>query len=115
MGFEDIEPKENLNNGKPSKQVSKMTLEEAINFGEYDPAYLATFPDWHTLSRHIQFQHIRRALDNCERQLRVQWAEIVNFLDFSQKPHLKDALENIQKQMKVVDKDREKLYLEYSK
>lgn len=114
MGFEDAGI-EKLKGSSSTGNVSKMSLSQAINFGEYDPAYLATFAEWHTLSKHIQFQYIRKALDNRERQLRVQWAEIVNFLDFSKKPHLKDALENIQKQMKIVEKDREKLYLEYSK
>jgi hypothetical protein len=47
--------------------------------------------------------------------LRVQWAEINNVLDFRLKPHLKEALLNIQKQLKELDKDEERLYLEYSK
>ena len=92
-----------------------MTLEKAISLGEYNPNYLATFPEWHKLSKHIQFEYIRKALDNRDRQLIKQWAEINNMLDFRLKPHLKTALKNIEKQLKRLNNDREQLYLEYSK
>jgi hypothetical protein len=82
--------------------------------GEYDPEYLATFPEWHSLSRHVQFQHIRTALDNRRRQFLTQWAEINNVLDFRTKPHLQEALRNIEKQNTKLDEDWERLYLEYS-
>lgn len=113
MGFE-----EEANFEKPSKGSSRpsatMTLQKAIDLGEYDPAYLATFAEWHTLSRHIQFQYIRQALDNRHRHLITQWAEVNNMLDFSKKPQLTEALENIMLQIKKLERDREKLYLEYS-
>lgn len=96
-------------------QSSVMTLEKAIEMGEYDPVFLSTFAEWHSLSRHIQFQYIRKALDNRNQHLITQWAEIVNIIDFSKKPELAEALTNIQKQIKEVDRDREKLYLMYSK
>jgi len=70
---------------------------------------------WHTLSRHLKFQFIRRGLEMRRQHLRVQWAEINNVLDFRLKPHLKDALLNIEKQLKELYKDEERLYLEYSK
>lgn len=114
MGFE-----EEGNIEKPSqrsqKQSATMTLQKAIDLGEYDPSYLATFTEWHTLSRHIQFQYIRRALDNRHSHLITQWAEVNNMLDFSKKPQLTQALENIMSQIKKLEKDREKLYLDYSK
>jgi hypothetical protein len=114
MGFE-----EEGNIEKPSQKKatlhSSMTLQKAIQMGEYNPTYLATFPEWHTLSRHIQFQYIRNALENRHRQLITHWAEVNNMLDFSKKPHLSEALENIMAQIKKLEKDREKLYLEYSK
>ena len=114
MGFE-----EEANFEKPSTKSSNtsttMTLQKAIDMGEYDPSYLATFADWHNFSRHIQFQYIRQALDNRHRHLISQWAEVNNILDFSKKPHLTGALDNIMKQIKKLEKDREKLYLEYSK
>ncbi len=112
MGFED-DLEKGKSKGVPSKGA-KMTLQKAVDLGEYEPEYLATFPEWHTLSPHVQFQFIRQGLDNRNRQLVVQWAEINNVLDFRLKPHLKEALDNIQKQIKKLDRDREKLYLEYS-
>jgi len=113
MGFED-----DVEKGKgstPQFPKGKMTLEKAVELGEYDPKYLSIFPEWHTLSRHLQFQFIRRGLERRRQHLRVQWAEINNVLDFRLKPHLKDALLNIEKQLKELDKDEERLYLEYSK
>ena len=113
MGYEDQEAKEKTSGSKPTKSVG-MTLQKAIEMEEYHPEYLATFAEWHTLSRHTQFQHIREALDNRNRHLITQWAEINNMLDFHLKPHLQIALKNIEKQLKKLDSDREKLYLEYS-
>lgn len=112
MGFED-----NIEKGKSSfKPVksSKMTLQKAIEMGEYNPNYLATFPEWLTLSRHIQFQYIRDAIENRRRHLIVQYAEINNILDFSRKPHLKTAMRNIEIQLRKVEEDRENLFVEYS-
>jgi len=109
-----MEAKEKIS-GSKTKPASKMTLQKAIEMGEYDPGYLSTFPEWLTFSRHIQFQYIREALDNRNKHLISQWAEINNILDFHLKPYLQDALRNIEKQMKKLDMDREKLYLEYSK
>lgn len=113
MGYEDQEKREKPSVGR-SKTASDMTLQKAIEMGEYNPDYLATFPAWHELSRHMQFQYIREALDNRNRHLITQWAEINNMLDFRVKPHLAVALKNIEKQLKKLDRDREKLYLEYS-
>ena len=84
--------------GKP---VSKMTLQRAIELGEYDPEFLSKF--------------IRNGLDNRERQLVVQWSEINNVLDFRLKPQMREALRNIERQLDKVHSDRERLYLEYSK
>lgn len=91
-----------------------MTLQKAIELGEYFPEFLANFPKWHSLSKHSQFQMIRQALDNRRHQLLTQWAEINNVIDFRLKPEMSVALENIQKQLKKLEDDREKLYLEYS-
>ena len=114
MGFEDEGIKEQApKSTKPSSPG--MTLKQAIDMGEYNPEYLATFPEWLTLSPHMQFQYIREALDNRHKHLITQWAEVNNMLDFSKKPHLSEALENIMLQIKKLEKDREKLYLKYSK
>lgn len=96
----------------PQSQI--MTLQKAIDLGEYDPNYLGQFPEWHTLSRHVQFEFIRKALENRNRQLIVQWAEITNILDFRLKPHLKDALYNIEDQLEKLKADKERLYVDYS-
>ena len=114
MAFEDQEVSEKLK-ARSAKPVAKMTLQKAIELGEYDPSFLANFPEWHILGRHVQFQYIKQALDNRHRQLIVQWAEINNMLDFSTKPHLQMALDNLTKQIKKLEKDRETLYVEYSK
>ncbi len=99
----------------PKTTVATMSLQDAINLGEYFPDKLSIYPEWHTLSKHSQLQLIRKALDNRENQLRMQWAEICNVLNFSKKPHLKEALRNIEDQIHKLGADREKLYLEYTK
>ncbi len=91
-----------------------LNLKEAIELGEYDPTFLSNYPEWRTLSRHVQFEYVRKGLDNRNKQLLLQWAEVNNILDFSKKPELKGALKNIEKQMSDLTKERERLYLEYS-
>ena len=103
---------ENVSAGVPPVNPGKMTLAKAIELGEYNPDYLATFPEWHELSAHIQFQYVRQALETRRRMLVVQYAETANMMDFSKKPQLKIALENIHKQLKKVEADREKIYTE---
>ncbi|HVF68961.1 MAG TPA: hypothetical protein VNA13_00165 [Xanthomonadales bacterium] len=93
---------------------STITLQKAVDLGEYNPEYLSTFPEWHTLSNVIQWQMIKQALDNRERRLVKQWAEINNVIDFSEKPHLQEALRNIEKQRRKLMGDKEKLMVEYS-
>ncbi len=115
MSFEDNEASEKLSGKKPKMKNNSVTLQKAIDMGEYNPSYLATFPEWHTLSRHVQFQFIRQALENRRLQLLTQWAEINNVLDFRLKPNLKDALRNIEINLKNIESDRENLYLQYSK
>lgn len=111
MGFED---KEKLGGGKPKKVYPTMTLQKAIDMGEYHSDYLSTFPEWHTLTKYVQFQFIKQGIDNRKRNLTLQWAEINNILDFRLKPHLKEALRSIEKQLKTLDKDRETLYVHFS-
>lgn len=112
MGFEDLEASQP--SGAPIQVASGITLEKAIDMGEYDPDFLATFPEWLSLSRHVQWVMIREGLKNRTRQLRVNWAEVVNQPDFSKKPYLKVALRNIEDQLKKLQTDEEKLQVEYS-
>lgn len=112
--MDEIEPKENNpSSGKPALNTN-MTLQQAINFGEYDPGVLSNFAEWHTLSTHIQWQMIRKALEYRHEQLITQYAELNNVLDFSKKPHIMKACKNVIKQLKKLDKDREVLYVYYS-
>ena len=114
MAYEKQEQGETIKGGSPTSTPS-MTLQQAIDLGEYDPDYLATFPEWYKLSRHIQFQYIRKAIENRRGHLLTQWAEINNMLDFRLKPGLAEALKNIEKQLKKLESDREDLYFKYSK
>ena len=106
---------ENIKGGGSPKTVLKMTLQKAIDLGEYDPKYLSTFPEWNELSKHIRFQFIKTAIENRRHQLLLQYAEISNVLDFRLKPELKETLNNIHQQIKKLDTDFEKFSMEYFK
>lgn len=95
-------------------QTQFITLQKAIELGEYEPSVLSKFDDWKLLSAHGQWQLIKQGLDNHERQLRVQWADVCNVLDFSKKTHLQAALRAIESKIKKVWDDRERLYLEFA-
>jgi hypothetical protein len=99
---------------KPTMIATKLTLEKAVELGEYDPDFLANFPEWHILSRHIQFQYIRKALDNRNRQLLGQYAELNNVLDLRNKPEVWKAIKNMEKQLHELLEIKEKLFSEYS-
>ena|SRR3989344_3217928 len=94
--------------------TSKMTLARAVEMGEYHPEYLSTFPEWHTYPKHSQLQLIRKALDNRRKHLLTQWAEINNVLDFSKKPHLREALKNVEEQLRRARDDKERILVEFS-
>lgn len=114
--MEQGENENNLGGGSPKQAVtSTMTLTHAIQMGEYEPNYLATFPEWHQLSRHTQLQFIRQAIENRRAQLLTQWAEIDRAIDYRLKPELHEAQKNVDAQLKKLEKDRERLYVEYSK
>jgi hypothetical protein len=111
--MEEIEPKEQDLKSAPS-QKSNLTLQQVIDFGEYNPKFLSNFAEWHTLSPHIQWQLVRKALDIRQKQLYSQYAELNNVLDFSKKPRIWDALKNLEKQIKHLAEDRESLYIEFT-
>ena len=98
---------------KPSK-TGKMSLQQAIDLGEYRPEYLTNFAEWHTLSTYIQFQMIRQALEIRHRQLITQYAELNNVLDLRNKPHVQEAMKNVEKQLRMFEQDREELFVRYS-
>lgn len=97
-----------------NRKISSLTLNEAIDFGEYNPEYLSQFEEWQTLSPHIQWQLIRKALDTRRQQLITQYAELNNILDMSKKPHVQKAMKDVEEQLQKVMDDRERLYIEYS-
>lgn len=105
---------EKLNTKNPQSNNNPLTLQKAIEMGEYDPGYLSTFPEWQTLTKHIQFQYIKQAINNRHNQLLTQWAEVVNIIDFAKKPYLQETLKNIQTQWKKLDEEKERLYIQYS-
>ena len=113
--MEPEDSSENLKSSISSNPSGPMTLQKAIEMGEYDVSFLSTFPEWYTLSRHVQIQYIKQAMNNRQRQLDLSWAEIVNVIDFSKKPHLKEALKNIEERWKKLRQDKEILYTESSK
>lgn len=92
-----------------------LTLEKAIELGNYAPEFLAQFAEFRQLPRYTQFQLIRQALRNREAQLRLHYAELNNQLDFRRKPDLKRGLENIETQIQQLNADEERLLVEYSK
>jgi hypothetical protein len=110
-----MEKGEYIKKGNQKVASPIMTLQKAVDMGEYNPEYLSTFPEWNTLTRYVQFQFIKQGLDNRRKMLWIQWSEIVNTPDFSRKPHLSQALKNIESAIKKLDEDWEVLYLEYSK
>lgn len=114
MAFEDLEINEKSPKGSGSTASSGMTLQKAIDYGEYKPEFLETFAQWHTLSSHVQLQFIRQGMENRRKHLLSLWAEINNVLDFRLKPELKEALSNIEEQMRQLERDREEIYLKYT-
>ena len=86
-----------------------VSLREAIEMREYGPKYLSTRAEWQKMSKNMQWQMVRRALKNRRKFLRINYAEIFNQLDFSKKPELKSAMENVQKQIERLQEDEEKL------
>ena len=99
MAFEDVELNEKSPKSSAPAASSDMTLQKAVELGEYKPEFLETFAEWHTLSSHVQLQYIRQGIDNRRKHLLTQWAEINNVLNFRLKPEMKATL------TKIEDKD----------
>ncbi len=101
--------------GKGPSTSGKITLLRAVELGEYDPEILSRFPDWQLLGRHSQFQLVRKALANRDLQLRSEWADINNQLNFSKKPFLHTALKNVEKQIEHLRLEEDRMYIEFTK
>lgn len=99
---------------KPQKTTS-MTLEKAVEMGEYDPNFLSTFPEWAGFSEYIRWNYIRQAIHNRRRFLMQNWAETNNVLDLRLKPEMKQVLDRINDQIVALNQAEEKLRVEYIK
>lgn len=100
---------------KPRKSTSKMTLEKAVEMGEYDPNFLSTFPEWAGFSNNIRWHYVRDAIQNRRHFLMINWAETNNVLDFRLKPEMKAVVDKINNQLKLLNDEEERLRLEFIK
>lgn len=103
-----------IKRGVKKAKTEEITLQKAIDMGEYEPNYLMTFPAWHKLSRIMQWQMVIQAIKNRRRFLELNYAETFNMLDFSKKPELANALKNIERQLEKLRGDEEKLRVEWA-
>lgn len=93
-----------------------MTFEVAIQMGEYQPEKLAQYPEWQTLSHHVQWEYISKSMANRKTQLMRKWSETINFMDQSDIVGLKKQIaDSIFEQIRKLGEEKERLYLEYSK
>ncbi|MCA9371965.1 hypothetical protein KC726_03630 [Candidatus Woesebacteria bacterium] len=112
--MEDLEALEtNTSSSDPSSSPT-MTLKQAIDMGEYKEEYLSAFPEWQRLSNHIRWQLIRKAIEIRHKQLITHYAELNNVLNLSKKPYMAKAMDNVMKQIRQLEKDKETLYIKYS-
>lgn len=97
------------------KKVTRMTLDKAVELGEYDPNFLSTFPEWAGFTTYIRWNYIRQAIKNRRRFLMLNWAETNNVLDFRLKPEMKGVLDKINQQLNFLNQEEERLRIEYIK
>lgn len=105
------EPK---SSGRKPVSTTTITLLKAIELGEYEPSQLSRFPEWHTLSTHAQYELVRKGLQNHDFQLRRLWAEINNQLNFSAKPSLQKARDNVDTQIQQLRRDEDRLMVAFT-
>ncbi len=98
----------------PQSITKSISFKEAIELGKYEPAFLSQYTEWNTFDAQIQYQYIIKAIGNRRKQLRLQWAALANQLDFSQKPHLKAAQGKVEKAIRDLNDDEERLIVEYA-
>lgn len=112
----DIEPSpEHDSSATPSPTSFQLNLQTAVSLGEYEPTYLAQFDEWPKLTAGMQFELVKKGIENKRRQLRIQYATTFNAPDFSKKPHLEEAIQNIFIRLKKLQSDEERLGLHYSR
>jgi len=112
----DKEPNpEHISSGKTTQTTNILNLQAAIKMGEYDPEYLASFPEWEDLTPNMQYEFVREGIENKRQHLRQQYARTWNSPGFSKKPHLEEAIKNIFNRLKKLQADEERLSLHYSR
>ncbi len=80
------------------------------------PELLSQYPEWQTLSHHVQWEYIAKAMANRKTQLMRKWSETINFMDQSDIVGLKKQIaDSIFEQIRKLGEGKERLYLEYSK
>jgi hypothetical protein len=98
-----------------ASSTARLSLEKAVEMGEYSPAFLSTFPEWSSYSDNIRWHYIRQAIQNRRKFLLQNYAETNNVLDLSLKPEMKMVLDRITKQVEFLNKEEERLRLEFIK
>ncbi len=111
---ESNEAGENLKSSSPLPAGTFLNLQKAIELGEYDPEYLERFPEWHELTRHAQFEMVKKAIENRDAQIWRHYSELNNVLDFRDKPHIKPAMDRLVEQHKKLMEEQEKLFVKYA-
>jgi hypothetical protein len=91
-----------------------LSFKEAIAMGKYEEEFLNQYDEWKNLDEHIRYQFIIAAIGNRRTQLRQQWAGLANQLDFSKKPHLKEAQKKVEEAMRFLNNEEERLRVEYA-
>lgn len=114
MDGETGETGELVKRSAKKRKRDEITLQKAIDMGEYELNYLMTFLSWHKLSKIMQWQMVIQAIKNRRRFLELNYAETFNMLDFSKKPELAGALKNIERQLEKLRADEEKLRVEWA-
>lgn len=92
----------------------RMDLDKAIELGEFHPEKLRKFPEFRGLSKHAQLQLVKKAMENCHKQLIVHYADVNNLLDSSRKPEVQKALDRVFKKIQGFEREKEKILLELS-
>lgn len=106
---------ETLQSSQSSNFSSILNLQAAVNMGEYEPTYLSRFSEWHELTPNMQFEFVRKGIENKRHQLRLQYATTFNAPNFSKKPHLEEAIKNIFARLRKLQEDEERLSIEFSR
>ncbi len=91
-----------------------LSFKEAIDLGKYDDEFLSQYDEWKKMDNQLKFQFISQAIKNRRYQLRLQWANLANQLNFSKKPQLAQAQKKVEHALKLLDEDEEVLMIEYA-